>query len=117
MTSHIERLEDALDRFNAALPPLKDFILPGGSRAAAFAHVARTVCRRAERRSSRSREPRCRAALLTVPEPPVGPAVCGRARAQPPRGPRRCAVAAGQENKTEGECEGESEASNHRVRE
>ena len=48
--SHVERLERELDRFNAALPPLKDFILPAGSRAAALAHVARTVCRRAERR-------------------------------------------------------------------
>jgi cob(I)alamin adenosyltransferase len=48
--SHVARLETALDAFNAALPPLKDFILPGGSRAAALAHVARTVCRRAERR-------------------------------------------------------------------
>jgi len=48
--AHSKRLEDALDTFNAGLPPLKDFILPGGSRAAALAHVARTVCRRAERR-------------------------------------------------------------------
>lgn len=48
--SHIAQLEAALDEFNAALPALKDFILPGGSRAAALAHVARTVCRRAERR-------------------------------------------------------------------
>ena len=48
--AHVERLERELDRFNAELPPLKDFILPGGSRAAALAHVARTVCRRAERR-------------------------------------------------------------------
>ncbi len=43
------RLEEALDGFNEALPPLKDFILPGGTRAAALAHHARTVCRRAER--------------------------------------------------------------------
>ena len=43
------RLEDAVDRFNANLPPLKEFILPGGTRAASLAHVARTVCRRAER--------------------------------------------------------------------
>jgi cob(I)alamin adenosyltransferase len=35
--------------YNAALPPLKEFILPAGSRAAALAHVCRTVCRRAER--------------------------------------------------------------------
>jgi cob(I)alamin adenosyltransferase len=48
--SHVERLERELDRFNAELPPLRDFILPGGSRAAALAHTARTVCRRAERR-------------------------------------------------------------------
>ena len=47
--AHSKRLEDALDAFNAALPALKDFILPGGSRAASLAHVARTVCRRAER--------------------------------------------------------------------
>ena len=47
--AHCKRLEDALDDFNAALPALKDFILPGGSRASSLAHVARTVCRRAER--------------------------------------------------------------------
>src|SRR5437762_14367294 len=46
---HVARLEDAVLRFNAELGPLKDFVLPGGSRAAALAHVARTVCRRAER--------------------------------------------------------------------
>ena len=48
--AYVSRLEHSLDGFNKALPPLKDFILPGGSRAAALAHVARTVCRRAERR-------------------------------------------------------------------
>jgi cob(I)alamin adenosyltransferase len=48
--SHVARLEGVLDRFNADLPALKEFILPGGSRAAALCHVARTVCRRAERR-------------------------------------------------------------------
>lgn len=47
--SHVTRLEQALDELNATLPALKDFILPGGSRAAALAHVTRTVCRRAER--------------------------------------------------------------------
>ncbi len=48
--SHVERLEQALDALNADLPPLKEFILPGGNVAAATAHVARAVCRRAERR-------------------------------------------------------------------
>lgn len=47
---HTQRVERDLDRFNADLPPLKDFILPGGSPAAAQAHQARTICRRAERR-------------------------------------------------------------------
>ncbi len=42
-------LEQLLDRYNEALPPLKEFILPGGSAAAAHCHVARAVCRRAER--------------------------------------------------------------------
>jgi cob(I)alamin adenosyltransferase len=45
----VERLETTLDGFNADLPALKDFILPGGGMAAACCHVARTVCRRAER--------------------------------------------------------------------
>lgn len=49
--AHVARLEQELDGFNEALPPLKEFILPGGSRAAAACHLARTVCRRAERRS------------------------------------------------------------------
>jgi cob(I)alamin adenosyltransferase len=43
------RLEAAIDRYNGELAPLKEFILPGGTRAAALAHQARTVCRRAER--------------------------------------------------------------------
>ncbi len=45
----VERLERHLDHYNEALPPLKDFILPGGGEAAARCHVARTVVRRAER--------------------------------------------------------------------
>src|SRR5690242_10238796 len=47
----VQRLEKELDGFNADLPPLKEFILPGGGRAAAACHLARTVCRRAERRA------------------------------------------------------------------
>jgi cob(I)alamin adenosyltransferase len=46
----VERLEHDLDGFNADLPPLKDFILPGGGQAAAACHLARTIVRRAERR-------------------------------------------------------------------
>src|SRR6187399_155883 len=46
----ILQLEQALDGFNDPLPPLKDFILPGGGAAAAACHLARTVVRRAERR-------------------------------------------------------------------
>lgn len=49
--SYVERLESAIDEVNADLPALKDFILPGGSPAAATAHVVRTVSRRAERRT------------------------------------------------------------------
>ena len=47
--AHGERLEAAVEHYNADLPMLKEFILPGGTRQAALAHVARTVCRRAER--------------------------------------------------------------------
>lgn len=46
----VARLEEALNEFNGQLPPLKEFILPGGGRAAADCHMARAVCRRAERR-------------------------------------------------------------------
>lgn len=48
--AQIDRLEQELDKLNADLPPLKDFILPGGSLPAAQAHLARTIGRRAERR-------------------------------------------------------------------
>ena len=47
---HVEYLEQRLDEMNADLPMLKEFILPGGCEAAALCHLARTVCRRAERR-------------------------------------------------------------------
>ena len=46
----VKRLETVLDKLNANLSPLKEFILPGGSEAAAVCHLARSVCRRAERR-------------------------------------------------------------------
>jgi len=45
----VDALEGATESWNAELAPLKEFILPGGTRSAAAAHLARTVCRRAER--------------------------------------------------------------------
>lgn len=48
--AHVEYLEQRLDEMNAELPMLEEFILPGGCEAAALCHLARTVCRRAERR-------------------------------------------------------------------
>lgn len=46
----IERIEKEIDRLDSLLPPLRAFILPGGSRGASICHICRTVCRRAERR-------------------------------------------------------------------
>ncbi len=48
---YVDRLEEKLDEFNADLPRLKEFILPGGGTAAAACHLARTIVRRAERRT------------------------------------------------------------------
>ncbi|MEE8618027.1 MAG: cob(I)yrinic acid a,c-diamide adenosyltransferase, partial [Nitrosomonadaceae bacterium] len=47
--TQVTNLEDKLDQYNSTIPALKEFILPSGTRAAALCHVARTVCRRAER--------------------------------------------------------------------
>ena len=47
--AHVARLERELEGLNERLPPLKDFVLPGGSRAASAAHIARATCRRTER--------------------------------------------------------------------
>ena len=47
---YVTRLEEMLDAFNAGLPALKEFILPGGGIAASACHLARSICRRAERR-------------------------------------------------------------------
>ena len=98
--AHVARLEAVLDDFNAKLPPLKEFILPGGSRAAGLAHVARTVCRRAERRLvTLSHQEPVSPLAAAIPEPALGSPVRARARAQPPRWPRGCAVAAGEEQR------------------
>jgi len=48
--AQVIRLDETVTQFNDSLRPLKEFILPGGTRAAALAHLARTICRRAERR-------------------------------------------------------------------
>jgi cob(I)alamin adenosyltransferase len=52
--SMVDRLEQDCDRFNAELPELRSFVLPGGTTAAAGIHVARTICRRAERETLRA---------------------------------------------------------------
>jgi cob(I)alamin adenosyltransferase len=49
LSSQVERLERDIDRLNAPLKPLTSFVLPGGTQAAAHLHLARTICRRAER--------------------------------------------------------------------
>lgn len=64
--SQVVRLEHEIDEMNAEMKPLKSFILPGGSPAAAQFHVARTVCRRAERLIVE---------LAAMPEEPVSEAV------------------------------------------
>lgn len=49
VASQVERLEQEIDLLNKNIPPLRSFVLPGGAPAAAYLHLARTVCRRAER--------------------------------------------------------------------
>lgn len=49
-TADIEKLERAIDILDSELPPLRNFVLPGGCRAASIAHLCRTICRRCERR-------------------------------------------------------------------
>lgn len=63
---HVTRLEQEIDAFETQLAPLQQFILPGGSALAAHLHMARTVCRRAERRT---------VALIHVTEQPASPRI------------------------------------------
>ena len=93
--AYVERLEQTLDRFNEDLPPLKDFILPGGGPAAAACHLARTVTRRAERRVwELSRVEEVAAGSAAIPEPALGPVVRDCAGAGPSRKRQRSALAA-----------------------
>ena len=66
LDSQVARLEHEIDALNAELPPLTSFVLPGGTQAAAALHLARTVCRRAEREAVR---------LVEAGEPVSGPAM------------------------------------------
>jgi cob(I)alamin adenosyltransferase len=63
--AQVKRLEDEIDAMNEELEPLRSFVLPGGSPAAAALHLARTICRRAERHM---------AELAGLPDEPVSPA-------------------------------------------
>src|SRR6202165_3032022 len=65
VSSQVERLERDIDSLNAKLSPLTSFVLPGGTRAAAHLHLARTICRRAER---------IMVELASRPDEPVGDA-------------------------------------------
>jgi cob(I)alamin adenosyltransferase len=65
LSSQVERLERDIDTLNAALSPLTSFVLPGGTPAAAYLHLSRTICRRAER---------IMVELAAKPDEPVGDA-------------------------------------------
>ena len=90
----VDRLEKDIDRYNEPLADLTSFILPGGSAAAAYLHLARTVVRRAERETiTLSRVEKVNPAAIKVSEPAVGPVV----RAVPPLqwpGQERCSLGA-----------------------
>ena len=91
----VDALEADCDRFNEDLPELRSFVLPGGTAAAAALHVARTVCRRAERETLvAAARARRQPALRGVPEPPLRPAVHPRARRERARRRGRAALEA-----------------------
>ena len=90
----IERLEELCDAFNGELPELKSFILPGGTETAARLHVARTICRRAERDVLLgSQEMELNPQVLDLSEPALRPALHPRPTGE--RRPRRAPVEAG----------------------
>ena len=94
-SDQVDRLEERCDEANERLEPLRSFVLPGGTEAAALLHVARTVCRRAgeARRGARRgvvREP----GGARLPEPALGPALHPGARSERARGCRRAALEA-----------------------
>ena len=91
----IDRLEELCDAFNADLPELRSFVLPGGTEAAARLHVARTLCRRAERDVLLgSQEVELNPLVLALPEPALRSALHPRARRQRPGRRRRAVVEA-----------------------
>ena len=82
---HVEKLERLIDEFNEIVGPLTNFLLPGGSPGAAQLHVARTVCRRAEREAADPRSRRGhRPDRPPLPQPPVRRAVRDGALREPP---------------------------------
>ena len=86
----LARLDNAIAHYNADLPPLKEFILPGGTRAASLCHIARTVARRAERDLvALAQQRRSTASRPALPEPPVGFIVRAEPRAESQRGSGR----------------------------
>ena len=90
VASQVERLEREIDAMNAELQPLNSFILPGGSEAAAWLHLARTVARRAERRMTRAgRRAADQPRGDQVHQPAVRPSVRARPPAQRQRRRRR----------------------------
>ena len=97
--AQVEWIEQEIDRLNADLSPLRSFILPGGSAAAAYLHLARTMCRRAERIMVELRDQPGETVdrrFAQIRQPPVGFPV----RRQPPRqrqGRARRALGAGAE--------------------
>lgn len=91
--NEVERLEVAIDRWNEELGPLENFILPGGSRLVAQAHVCRSAARTAERRAQALNAEEPLRGIARLPQPPLRPALRRRPPDRPATGDRRSAVA------------------------